>query len=170
MGSWHHPQYTLFAPKTLPNLCFLFLLGIYYSGPKRNKRESLCQMLGAKQGVLWEICKCWMVWRVYKRLTGFRHSYLLGHRGHAVKGCVLIPSCVRLTSKKNKTLTSLFSKQRIHEFPIVLTRGWWWWWWWWGGWGGVEGWKRRGLVPRNGVAKRSRLRGGQRIIAVFFSQ
>ena len=29
-------------------------------------------------------------------------------------------------------------------------------------------WKRRSLGPRNDVAKRSRLRGGQGIIAVFF--
>lgn len=38
-----------------------------------------------------------------------------------------------------------------------------------GGVGGRStGWKRRGLGPRNDVAKRSHLRGGQRIIAVFF--
>ena len=34
--------------------------------------------------------------------------------------------------------------------------------------GRSTGWKRRGLGPRNDVAKRSHLRGGQQIIAVFF--
>ena len=37
-----------------------------------------------------------------------------------------------------------------------------------GGGGWSRGWKRRGLGPRNDVTKRSRLRGGQRIIAVYF--
>ena len=52
-------------PKTLHNLCFSFLLGIY-SCSKRNWKQCLYKILEGKYGSLWEMCKWRIEWRVYR--------------------------------------------------------------------------------------------------------
>ena len=68
MGSWHHLQYTLFAPKTLRNLCFLFLLGITVV-PREIKEKAYAKCSGQNKvyygryanGEWSEGCNAWLV-------------------------------------------------------------------------------------------------------------